>query len=82
MFRIAFSLNAEKQFYKLDNVTQKRVINVLERIRIRPFDFVKHLAGVPYYRLRIGDYRAILDIKTSESIIFVVEIGHRSNIYK
>ncbi len=82
MYKVFFSYNAEKQFNKLDNITQKRIINVLERIKIRPFNFVKRLAGLPYYSLRIGDYRAILDIRIKESVIFVVEVGHRSRIYK
>lgn len=82
MYNIVFSFNAEKQFSKLDSATQKRVVNVLERIKIRPYEFIKHLSGMPYYRLRIGDYRAIIDIKDKESIILVIELGYRSNIYK
>ena len=81
MYRVEFSQTAEKQFYKLDKEIQDRIINGLERIRIRPFHFVIKLIGSPYYRLRVGDYRVILDIKEDKLIIFVIELGHRKNIY-
>lgn len=82
MFEVEFSQTAEKQLYKLNKDIQKRIISALERIRIRPYPYVKKLIGCPYFRLRIGDYRVILDIKEDKLIIFVLEIGHRRNIYK
>ena len=82
VYEIIFSETFKRQFSKLEKVLQQRIISALERIRIRPEAFVKKLVGEPYYRLRIGDYRVILDIKKEKLIIFVVEIGHRKNIYK
>ena len=77
-----FSKSAEKQLLKLEKDIQKRVISTLERIRVRPYPHVKKLVGSPYFRLRVGDYRVILDIRENKLLIFVVELGHRSNIYK
>jgi len=82
MYSIEFSRNAEKQFDKLEKNLQKRIINVLERVKINPFKFVKKIENSNYYRLRIGDYRLILDIIQNKLIIFVIELGHRKNIYK
>ena len=82
MYFIEFSQTAEKQFYKLDRSVQARIISTLERIRIRPYPHVKKLVGSPYFRLRVGEYRVILDIKEDKLIIFVIELGHRRNIYK
>ena len=81
MYSIEFTSNAEKQLYKLERKTQERIIRVLERIKIRPLHFVKRIVGSPYYRLRVGDYRIILDIRQDKLIIFVIELGHRKNIY-
>jgi mRNA interferase RelE/StbE len=66
----------------MNKETQKRIISTLERIRIRPYPYVKKLVGNPYFRLRSGDYRIILDIKENKLIIYVLEVGHRRNIYK
>jgi len=82
MFEIEFSESAEKQLYKLDKQIQIRIVSTLDRIRVRPYPFVKKLVGSPYFRLRVGDYRVILDIKEDKLLIFVIELGHRSNIYE
>ena len=82
MYNIEFSKTAEKQLYKLEKDIQRRIVATLERCRIRPYAHVKKLVGGPYFYLRAGDYRVIIDIKENILAIFVIEIGHRKNIYK
>lgn len=82
MYEIIFSDLAENQFSKLEEELKIRKGSVLERIKKRPFHFVKKLVGYPYYKLRVGDYRIILDIQQNKLIIFVIELGPRKNIYK
>ena len=82
MYNLEFSQIAEKQLYKLEREFQSRIISTLERIRIRPHPHIKKLVGVPYFSLRIGDYRVIMDIREDKLVIFVIEIGHRKNIYQ
>ena len=82
MYFVEFSKKAEKQLNKLSIDIQKRIINSLERIKIRPFSFVKKIQGTNYSRIRIGEYRIILDIRQNKLLIFVIELGHRKNIYK
>jgi len=82
MYAIEFSKKAESQFDKLPLDVQRRIIAVLERIRIRPFHFVKRIVGSPYYRARAGEYRIILDITKNKMLIYVIGLGHRRNIYK
>lgn len=81
MYSVEFSETAEKQLYKLEKDAQARIISALERCRVRPHHYAKKLAGMPYFRLRIGYYRVILDIKNDKLIIFVIEVGYRRNIY-
>lgn len=82
MYKIIFSQDAEKYFKKLEKELQKRIINSLKRIAVRPNAYVERLVGIPYYKLRVGGYRLILDVKENDSIIFIMKIGHRSDIYK
>jgi len=82
MYDIKFTENAERQLKKLERDIQDRIIKVLERIRIRPEDFVEKLIGELGYKLRVGDYRLFLDINNNDLIILVLKIGHRKNIYK
>ena len=82
MYTLVYSEEFLKQLEKLDKKTQKRVLSTLERIVVRPYSKVKRLIGCPYFRLRVGDYRVILDIFEDKLMIYVLEVGHRRNIYK
>ena len=80
-YEIIFTDTSRKQFKKLERNMQERIIKALERIRIRPEMHIKKLVGDPGYRLRVGEYRVILDIEKEKLIILVIKIGHRKNIY-
>ena len=82
VYGLEFTDTFRRQFSKLEKFMQQRIVTALERIRIRLEYFVKRLVGSPYYRLRVGDYRIILDIKEDKLMIIVIELGHRINIYK
>lgn len=82
MYEIELTTDAERQLSKLERQVQERIIANLERIRIRPYSHVIRLVGSPYFRLRVGDYRVILDIREDKLIIYVIEIGHRKSVYK
>ena len=81
-YEIIFSDKAFQQLKKLDRPVQERIIATLERIRIRPEAHVTRLVGDPGYRLRVGEYRVILDIDKGRLLILVLKVGHRKRIYK
>ena len=81
-YEIVFSDKAFKQLKKLDKETKERIIKVLERIRVRPERFVTKIVGDLGFRLRVGEYRVIVDIEKEKLFILVIKIGHRSRIYK
>ena len=58
-----------------------RIMNKLHDIEDVPDHYLKRLSGSPYYRLRVGDYRVIIDWRKEEGELFVREIGHRRNVY-
>lgn len=81
IYEIIFSDNALRQLKKLEKNIQIRIIAVLERVRIRPETYVSKLVGEPGYKLRVGDYRVIMDIDNKKLIILVLKAGHRKKIY-
>ncbi len=81
-YQIFFTDKASKQLKKLQKTDQERIIKSLERIRIRPETHVTKLVGDPGYKLRVGEYRVLLDIKKEKLIILVLLVGHRKNIYE
>ena len=82
LYEIVFSQKAKKQLFKLERSIQERIISVLERIRIRPQSYITKLVGDPGYKLRVGDYRVIMDIDKGNLLVLVIKIGHRKNIYE
>jgi len=82
MFELSFTNDSKKFLKKLNKEDSERIISTLERCRVRPHSFVRKLIASPYFRLRVGNYRVILDIKTGKLIIIVIEIGHRKKVYK
>ncbi len=81
MYEILFHERAKKQLKKLPFEIQERILAVLGRLKVSPHNHVKRLVGTPYFRARAGDYRIILDIQDKKLIVFVLELGHRKNIY-
>mgnify|MGYP001614682201 CR=1 FL=1 len=82
MYSVIFSDLAFRQLEKLDHHLRSRILNNIERCRIRPYSYVQKLIGSPYFRLRVGDYKVIMSIIENELKVLIVEIGHRKNIYK
>lgn len=78
---------AERQVRKLDRSVQKRILDWLyERIEgcKNPRHFGEPLKGdhADLWRYRIGHYRIICDIMDSKTIVLILAIGHRRDVYK
>ena len=58
------------------------ILNKLYSIRNNPYRYLKRLQGDKLWRLRIGDYRVIVDVIVSMNKIIVLRIGHRKNVYE
>ena len=81
MYSIQIEKNAEDFLKKLQKKDAEIILNKIYSIRENPFRYLKRLQGDKLWRLRIGDYRAIVDIVISMNKIIVIRIGHRKNIY-
>lgn len=82
MYEVVFSESAQKEFKQLSKEEQNRVINVLERIMVRPYSFALKLSGSNAYRIRVGKIRVIVDIIDKTQTILVLKIGNRENVYQ
>lgn len=81
MYSIRIEENAEKFLKKLDKKDAEMILEKIYGLRDNPFRFLKRLQGEKLWRLRIADYRAIIDIVVSANTLTVVRIGHRKNVY-
>ena len=81
MYKIEFSPKALRLLKKLPENITNRVREALKKVAITPRAGEK-LIGVDAYRVRIGDYRIIYEIKDNPLLIIVINVGHRRDIYK
>jgi len=66
---------------KLPKNISERIFNKVESIKENPFHFLEHYEG-EYYKFRIGDYRALIDIDFENKILIVQILDKRGRIYK
>jgi len=81
MFQIELTETAKNFLKKLQKKDAEIILNKIYSIRENPYRFLKRLQGEKLWRLRIGDYRAVVDVIVSMNRIIVIRIGHRKNIY-
>ena len=82
MTEILFTDSASNQFSNLEKEIRKRIIFRLKKMKAWPDHYLKPLKGHPYFSLRIGDYRAIIDWRKDRDQLWIVAVGHRKNIYE
>ena len=83
-YRIEFTPRADRQFRGLEMSLQIRLgrrINSLAE-NPRPHGIKKLSSEEDIYRLRVGDYRIIYQIREKSLLVLIVRIGHRSDIYR
>lgn len=82
MFSIEFSKRAKKFIKKIPSKDSEIILKKIYSLSNNPFRYLKRLQGDRLWRLRIGDYRVIIDIIISGNKIIVLRIGYRKNVYR
>jgi mRNA interferase RelE/StbE len=82
MYELIFEKRALNFLNKLEHNIKKRIWNKLQECKENPFRYLEHLTEIKGYKLRIGDYRLIIDLEQKIKILHILKIGHRKNIYE
>ena len=81
MFKVLLHPFALKSLKKLDKEIQRQIKNKLKELEEYPEQRGKHLRYTQFWSLRIGDYRAIYEVKKNEKEVITLFIGHRDGVY-
>jgi mRNA interferase RelE/StbE len=83
-YRIEFAPKAEKQFKALDRSIQRRLARRIDSLAENPHPqgSKKLTAEEDFYRLRVGDYRIVYQVRDKSLVVLVVRVGHRSDVYR
>lgn len=87
MYKVTFTKRALKQLKKIDRPTAalitgwiRKNLEGCENLRAMGKSLIANMSG--QWRYRVGDYRIIAEIIDESVLILVINIGHRSDIYK
>ncbi len=67
---------------KCDPIVSERIVKKVDIIREDPLIYVKYYSDLKMSKLRVGDWRVLMDIDTKNKIIEILLIDHRGQIYK
>ncbi len=70
-----------RQLKKLERIVAKRKFDKIGELGVKPHHNVRRIVNSPYFRMRVGNYRVILDIQVATLRILVLKVGHRKSIY-
>ena len=82
MADVEYSARAADQLEELERETAERIVSKLDEASDFPRHFLKRLRNSQYHRLRVGDYRAEIDWREDDDVLFVRRVGHRDGFYR
>ena len=86
-YHVEFSERARKDLKKLDRYTAAMLLGWIRKNLEGCEDPRQHGKGLTanrsgQWRYRIGDYRLLAEIREEKVVILVLQVGHRSDIYR
>lgn len=81
-WKVEWHPKAAKNLDKLPKAIKSRVIKRVDKLQTNPFHFLEHYEGEDFYKLRAGDYRALIDLDFENRLIKIQVFDHRKRIYK
>lgn len=81
MTRVEYTDKAVDHLESLDPPTADRIMDKIDEATEWTEHRLERLANYDYYKLRAGDYRAIITWDRSGDVLVVEAVGHRRNVY-
>ena len=74
---------AERYLKRTQPKIRRRIFDELDKLLADPTQVnFKKLKGRDGYRLRVGDYRVLIQVQRQERLFIVTNIGPRGDVYK
>jgi len=67
---------------ELETNIAKRILKKLDEVKENPFRYLEHYESGNGYKLRIGDYRMVIDVDFQNKILFIRVFDKRGRVYK
>lgn len=82
-YALVWSPKSKKVLGKLgDAGLIKRITKKMEEVAGAPYDFLEKVKTEEGYKVRIGDYRIIVDLDKDAKALHILTVRHRRDAYK
>jgi mRNA interferase RelE/StbE len=81
-FEVLWTERARKSLSGMQRDDVIRIIKKVEAVKADPYRFLKKLVGEKAWRLRVGDWRVLVDMDSENERLHVLEVGHRKKVYE
>jgi mRNA interferase RelE/StbE len=83
-YEIQIKASALKAIKKLERRIRERVVARIVELADdpRPRGSTKLSGPESFYRVRVGDYRIIYEVKADALVVLVLKVGHRRDVYR
>lgn len=82
MATVELSATAEEWIQNADADVQEQVLKRINRVSDFPDHFLEYYSGSSAYKLRAGDYRAVVEWDKENDVLTILRIGHRDGFYE
>ena len=83
MYQVVIEKQAQKQLAKITPPEYSKIVAALKALATNPRpNGYKKLKGRPGYRIWVGDYWIIYQVKDNVLTVFILIIGHRREVYE
>lgn len=82
-YKLEFKKSAIKELNSLPNKEIKRIIQAANLLAEEPRPLnSRKLSASECYRIRVGNYRILYEIKDNILIVYIIRIAHRKDVYR
>ena len=83
-YEVQLVATARRELLKLPARARTRVGDAIRALGAdpRPSGCKKLSGNADYFRIRVGDYRILYEIRDRDILVLVIKIGHRRDVYR
>lgn len=81
--KIVFTKSSEKELLSFNKPLREKIFKKIGQLAQNPYPHgSQKLEGGKGYRIRIGDYRVVYEVFKEKTVIVVIRIRNRKDVYR
>ena len=82
-YRLSFKRSVTKDFRNIPQEDVRRILSRIDALALEPRPpGCQKLTGPERYRVRVGRYRIVYEIRDEVLLVIVIAVAHRKGVYR